>query len=92
MVVDYVGNCLRRYAFLNHLCQNGLKEIMEKNWNIVAEIQSSDGNQEWHNETWSRVSQLVAIRHQFEMSDGAETQHKLHLAVEILQVWKNVLP
>lgn len=85
MVVDYVGNCLRRYAFLNHLRENGLKEIMEKNWDIAAEIRSSDGkNQDWHNETWSRVLRLVAIRHQFEMSDGTGTQHMLHLAAEIL--------
>lgn len=54
-----MGNCSKRYAFLNHLCQNGLKEIMEKNWNIVAEIQRWDGNQEWHTETGSRVSTSV---------------------------------
>lgn len=61
MVGDYVGNCLRRYAFLNHLCLNGLKEIMEKNWNIVAEIRSPDRNQEWHNGTWCRVWGLLMI-------------------------------
>lgn len=91
MVGDYVGNCLRRYAFLNHLCLNGLKEIMEKNWNIVAEIRSSDRNQEWHNGTWCRVWGLLMIR-QFEMSGGTGTQHMPHLAAEILQqVWKNML-
>lgn len=64
---------------------------MEKNWNIVAEIRTLDGNQEWHDETWSRVWQLVTIRHQLEMSHRTGTQHILHLEAEILlQVWKNI--
>lgn len=92
MAADYVGNCLKRYAFLNRLCQNGLKEIMEKNWNIVAEIQWWDGNQEWQNETGSRVLSLLASGHQFEMCGGTGTLHAPHLAAEILlQVWKNML-
>lgn len=92
MAADYVGNCLKRYAFLNRLCQNGLKEIMEKNWNIVAEIQWWDGNQEWQNETGSTVLSLLASGHQFEMCGGTGTRHAPHLAAEILlQVWKNML-